>query len=329
MPLQQTRTISDALIEEAAAWRARLDEPDAGAATRAAFRRWLACDPLHREAYAEVERLWAALDAPVAAMTAGSAAPPTAAAHNRRPHPSRRSILRGAAVAASVALPVLAGVWWLEGGLDDLRSDHVTGIGERETVALADGSEITLNTDTALAVDVTDDRRAVTIFRGEAYFAVAKDAARPFTVETPAAVVRVVGTEFNLRAAGERAVVSVLRGAVDAAPVGAEAALLRLRGGQEAVLAAGAAGPVRPVDAAAVTAWLRGQIVFYRTPLGAVVEELNRYHAGRIVIVDGGLRDLSVTGVFDATRPLAALDAIERTLGARSVRLMDRLVLLH
>jgi len=333
LPPSSPPIVPDALIEEAAIWQARLREPDAGPREREAFRRWLARDPRHRAAYAEAERLWGALDAPVRAMIDANQAQPRPASRAGRPASARaprRPLRQWAAMAACAALIATGGGWWLQGGLDDLRSDHVTGVGERATASLPDGSAVTLNTDTAIAVDVADDRRGVTLFRGEAHFAVARDEARPFRVETPNATVRVVGTEFNVRLDGDRTVVAVLHGevAVAASPA-APTAPAHVRAGEQTAVEDGTVGPARPVDAGAVAAWRRGQIVFYRTPLGRVVDELNRYHSGLIVIVDGDLRALSVTGVFDAARPLTALDTIERTLGARSVHLTDRLILLR
>ncbi len=322
------------MIEEAAIWQARLREPDAGPGEREAFRQWLDRDPRHRAAYVEVERLWGALDAPVRELVEESDTRPMQTAAGGPPvaaRASRRPLLRWGAMAACAALIATGGDWWLHGGLDDLRSDRVTAVGEQATAALPDGSTVTLNTDTAIAVSVDTDRRTVTMFRGEAHFAVAHDERLPFRVETEGATIRVVGTEFNVRLDGDRAVVSVLQGEVDVAASigGPDAGGTRLGGGEEAAIDGGSVGSVRPVDAGAVTAWRRGQIVFYRTPLGQVVDELNRYHTGRIVIVDGGLRDLNVTGVFDASRPLAALDTIEGTLDARTTRLTDRLILLH
>lgn len=324
----------DALIEEASIWHVRLRELEVGDRERRAFRHWLERDPLHGEAYAEAERLWSALDVPVGSIVKARELSRSRASPAVSPMParhSRRSILRRGALAAAVALTMSAGGWWYQGGLDDLRSDHVAGVGERELATLPDGSQVALNTDTALAVAETASRRTVRMFRGEAYFTVARDAARPFVVEAAAAEVRVVGTEFNLRMEGDRTTISVLRGHVEVASSDPrrQRDAVSLRSGQRLTVDAVGVGPVQAFDAAAVTAWRRNQMVFYRTPLGAVVKELNRYHRGRIVVVNGELRRLNVTGVFDTTHPLSALDVIERILGVESTRITDRLILVH
>jgi transmembrane sensor len=324
----------DPLIEEASIWHVRLREPDADDHDREAFQRWLERDPLHREAYAEMQRLWSALDVPVDKVLKAREISRPDVLPAMPPMPgrlSRRAVLRWGTVAAGIALTVSAGGWWHWGGRDDLRSDYVAGVGERAITTLPDGSEVTLNTDTALAVAMTERRRTVRMYRGEAYFTVARDAARPLVVETEAVEVRVVGTEFNVRIDDDRTTVSVLRGHVEVASSVPRRRpdAVSLKRGQQVIVDAGNVGPVQVFDAAAVTAWHRGQMVFYRTPLGAVVEELNRYHRGRILVINGELRRLNVTGVFDTKHPLSALDVIERILGVESTRITDRLVLVH
>jgi transmembrane sensor len=330
--------VPDDLFEEASIWHARMREPTVSAEDRRAFARWLDLDPRHGQALDEAARLWDALGAPMADLRAGEPVIPLAVA--RRPalpapracppriHLSRTRRLRRAALAATVALAAAVGGWLGHGGLDTLRSDLVTAVGQRDTVDLADGSRVVVNTDTALAFDMTAERRRVRLFRGEAFFDVAPDAARPFVVSTSDGDIQVVGTRFNVRVLHDATSVGVMEGQV---------LVTAPDWGNPMLLAAGQAGWVGPdgtrplgvLDATAATAWQRGQLVFYRAPLGDVVEELDRYQHGRILILEDGLRSLSVTGVFDATQPTEAIDLIETTLGIRSTRLADWLILLH
>jgi len=320
-------SISDDLFEEATAWHVQMREPTASPEERQAFARWLDADGHNRAAYDEVTRLWEALAQPAAAVAAEHPVTPLRSTRRPEPAPVRaalpgRSFVRPALLAASVALMLAVGGWGIGGGFDDLRSDHVTAVGQRHGLDLADGSRILLNTDTALAVDLGDDHRRVRLYRGEAFFDVAPDAARPFTVRTGTGEVRVLGTRFNVRVAADRTIVTVIEGTVRITADGADPVVLTA--GQAGSLAFGAARPSAAVDPSAATAWQRGQMVFYRTPLGEVVDELNRYHRGRIMILTEALRDRPVTGVFDATRPAAVVDLIESTLGVQSTRLGQR-----
>lgn len=224
---------------------------------------------------------------------------------------------------------IAATVWVAGGGLENLQADYVTAAGESRTVTLADGSRATLNTDTALAVTFSDGERRLTLLRGEAFFDVAPDPARPFAVTAPGGQARALGTRFNLRLDGAGVVAAVEEGVVAATPAASPGAALTLTAGQTARIEPASARRLDGVEAADETAWRRGQLVFFRAPLGEVAAALNRYHRGYIVILNDDLRAKPVTGVFDAARPVAAVDLIEAALGARSYRLGDRLIMLR
>lgn len=306
----------DAAFAQAVSWLTHLRERDADAA---AFQAWLDADPRHEAAFAEAERLWGRLELPTRRL---------ADAEPGRPRAARRyRFLRGLA-AAGLFILLGAGLMWRDDIAVRLQSDYITSIGGRTPVDLADGSRITLNTDTAIAVDMTDDRRHVRLLRGEAWFDVAPDAARPFTVDTPMGAVRVTGTRFNLRIADGKTDVSLGEGRVSLIGRSPDDALILAPGQSARLTAAGISHP-EPFDRTAVTAWLRGQFVFYDTPLSSVVAEINRYRPGRIVIAKDALRDLKVSGVFRTDDTGAALRAITDTLPLSATRITDFLVVLH
>lgn len=331
-PPEQHQDLPEAILEEAAIRHARLrdrgSDRAAGPRERAALERWLDDDPRHRQAFLEIERLWSALEAPVARV----ASEEQAAA--RTPRPRRplfaRLAPRLAAMAACLIVAVGA-VLFASDAVDSLRADYVTVAGERMSVTLGDGSRIVLNTDTAMAVDLNTDRRDIRLFRGEAWFVVSPDADRPFMVQTPVGAVRVTGTSFDVQIGDGKALVSLMEGRVALTPTAgaAERPPVALKPGQQASLSAAGASAARPFDRAAVTAWRRGQLVFYDAPLGEVVAELNRYRRGRIVVADKALQNLKISGVFKTDDPDAALDAIVDTLPVGIVRFTDYLVLLR
>ncbi len=314
--------IPDSVFAEAAAWHARLREPDADYAVHEAFQDWLARDPAHLDAYDEAARLWQAL---------GTDAPRDEAAIDAlvKGVRGRGRAMRGTALGLALCAVLFGGEWARRGGLDDLRADYVVPVGTQQTVHLADGSTLDINTDTAIAVDLMPGERRVRIFRGEAFFDVARDEVRPFVVETGDGEARVLGTKFNLRVENGATRVSLVEGRVRLS------AALHPQGGVD--LAPGEAGDITPravgapqkFEADETTAWRRGQVVFFRTPLGDVVEELNRYQRGRILIMNDDLRALAVTGVFDTRDPAAVIDIIEKTLGVSSFRLTDALIVLR
>lgn len=297
----------DALFEDAARWRLRLRDGQ-DPALLAAHRAWLAADPRRGAAMAEAESL---LDMMCSAAVDPVQAPPAWS----RPHR-----WRAYGVAVSLLAAVVAFAGWGQGGLDRLRGDTVTAVGETRQLRLEDGSVVTLNTNTALRVRYGPRGRRVRLDRGEAFFEVAHDPSRPFVVDSPAGGARVLGTAFDVRLAANRARVDVVRGAVGVNDA---------RSGGQAVVRAGQGvwlegGPVRPEaleDVATAASWRRGRLVFYRRPLSEVAAEIGRYQGGVVHVRGAALRDRPVSGVFDVARPDAAIDGLVETLHLRSARL--------
>lgn len=317
-------TRADAAFEAASRWHARLREPNADAQAHAAFQAWLADDPSHFEAYEQAERLWTAMGGAPGGRRDEAAI--TALVESAAP---RRRLGRGLMAGLLLCLSLAGAEWVRRGGLDDLRADHIASIGEHRVIRLEDGSVVELNTDTALAVDLAPGQRRVRLFRGEAFFQVTPDPQRPFLVSTGEGEMRVTGTSFNVRLRDHVTEVGLVEGAVSLTSAADPDASLRLSPGEEGVLTPDGLGQVRPFEADTATAWRRGQMVFFRAPLGELIEELNRYQRGRILILSERVRALPVTGVFDTRDPAAVIDMIEATLGVSSLRLTNALIVLR
>lgn len=299
----------DPALEEAVDWFVRRDAGPFSEAEERSFEAWLAADPAHGAAYREIERIWS--DAERLPVTAP-------------PRPQSR-FRQGAAMAVAASLLLLVLV-----GLDvptRLQADARSGVGETKTVTLPDGSTAMLNTASAIAVDYTADERRVRLLSGEAAFTVARDAGRPFRVEASGGLSTALGTVFLVRALDDGATVTVLESRVAVALAGGKAVLAPNQ--RVSYAADRGLGPVESVDARAAMAWRRGKLIFADRRLGEVIEELNRYHLGEIRILDPALAERKVSGVFETRDPVAAVDALESSLGLRSTRLSDLLILLH
>ncbi|MGQ4274545.1 FecR family protein [Terrihabitans sp. B22-R8] len=321
-------SIPEPLFREAALWLARLDDPTLDDRTRAAFHDWLARDDRHLAAYDQAERVWTGASANTPSGPRDDAAIEALVRGAKRGRGRKRA---ARTLAAGLCALMLAGggEWVRRGGLDDLRSDYVTAPGARRIVELADGSVIRLNTDSALAVELEPRQRRVRLFRGEAFFEVAHDPARPFVVVTDHGETRVTGTAFNLRETGDETRVSLVEGRVRLSPLESPGNSVALAAGQEAEVRPDRVGMPRAFDAESATAWQRGQIVFFQTRLADVVEELNRYQRGRIMVLGERLRAQPVTGVFDSRDPDQAIANIEATLGVSALRLGGALTILR
>lgn len=304
------------LSDEAIDWLARLGSGRATPTDRLAFLRWRQRSAAHEMAAVEAETLVRAVGGTRQADQLRRHGEPLSSASVRRRPVGRRLLFAGAAAASvavvAVALPSL-------GPLSALYADHATGVGGRKRVALTDGSVVILNTATAVSVDYSGTERRVVLHDGEALFEVAKDANRPFIVVAGNVEVRAVGTAFVVRLKEACEHVTVGEGTVEV-KIGSRPPI-RVVAGQRLGAGEGDRLKLSTVDVDAATAWQRGKLIFNRRPLESVVAELQRYRAGRIVVLGDRLKALEVTGVFDLDDTDRILRTIEETTKARVVHM--------
>lgn len=290
-------------LEEAAGWRLRL-AADPGAAQSGEYLAWLADEANERAARA-VDRGWDAVGA-VSDLPEMLEMRRQALSRLRRaelPAGSRHRWLRYSAAALLVGL--------FGGGLYAILLQpltYSTDIGERHAVTLADGSQISMDSDTKLLVDYSKNARALTLVRGRARFDVAHDANRPFTVSAGAETVVAVGTSFDVEKLGSTVLVTLIQGQVVVKnEAGSSTRALSakpkpsvsLAAGQQMVAASGAAPAVAPADLQVASAWEGGHLVFRDEPLETVVTRVNRY-TNNPLSLDPVLAGIRISGVFNA-----------------------------
>jgi transmembrane sensor len=312
------------LIEEAAAWHVLLTSGTPTEDDRLRLERWLSDDPRHREAYDHVCRTWELFES--APRPAPLRSPEDDCLPSLSSRPSWRSA--GYAVAASVALFVAVTGILAADIPTRLKADAMTSVGVTREVRLDDGSIVTLNTASALEVLHTPGERRIRLLKGEALIDVVPDPSRPFIVETESGTTRALGTVWSVAIDPSGVTATVLKGRVAVQSQGTDETVT-LSVGQRIRYTREGLGATQQVDAEVETAWSRGKLIFVDKPLGDVVAELNRYHHGRIEIADPRLKSRIVSGVFDLRNPVGALNSIEQSLGVRSVRLTDFLILLY
>lgn len=285
----------DELLLKALEWFVTLNDASAGAADRRAFARWMQ-HPDHAAAYGRAEALWNRFEI----------VRPEYERMRQDGRIGRRQAMLGL-VGVGLAVPL---GWRLA-----VRPDYATGIGQRATLDLADGSRVELGPDSALDVELRPGERRLHLRRGQAHFQVAADAARPFVVRAGAGQVRALGTGFDINLLGTEVVVTVTEHAVEvAAGAGAPAVL---RAGWQMTYGGGPPSPGRQVDLDSATGWQRSRLVFDEAPLGQVLGELGRYRRGRILLLDAGLDALPVSAVIDTADASAALDHLAASLPIR------------
>jgi transmembrane sensor len=302
--------------ESAAYWLAVLEDPDCTAEERREFIAWLRSATANVDEFLRVgtllhrlrdPKLWPAKE--IQALIDEARAPATVS--RLRPGASGSGVPRATrrwATAASVAALLVLGVaaWRIYGTQSET---YATSTGEQRVINLADGSRLHLNTRSRVATEFSRKVRRVQLLDGEAIFYVAKDANRPFVVESLNARVTAVGTAFNVRADTQQTTITVLEGRVRvsgsqdteelATQISSRRSDLILGSGEQAVITQDEPTPRKsPSNPAVATAWTKNRIIFENTPMSEAVAEFARYNSRRVTLVDEELRTRKISGVF-------------------------------
>jgi transmembrane sensor len=352
------------ISEEAAEWFLRLQVDDLSRPEREQFVEWLREAPAHVAEMLRIAQVHGALrqfqgwehlptsggteDSNVVAIPARRVDPVEDSGERRR---SSRNI-RWTALAASIGI-VFVAIAFL---LPSIRGQVIlTERGERREVVLDDGSIVQVDPQTHLRVKFDQKTRRIFLENGRALFHVAKNANRPFLVQTDSTMVRAVGTAFGVQREANGVVVTVAEGRVavvdrrsqeprsgSAPSIDTDAAREKLRqqgsedkhgpvsevfltaGEQVIVHGSGDAIPVRKVDAARELAWAEGQLIFENQNVQHVVDEFNRYNRVQIHVTDPALADRQISGVFSASDPESFVAFVQTVASVSVARRTDQ-----
>ena len=315
------RTVDEQALDAAAGWHARLGSGRASARERQDFDAWIDAAPEHQKAWSETQHAWALV---------GDLADHPALARARRDarKPSSSRIWVPAAIAACLAAAVALGVTWRAltpasmAPVDRVQLASVTyttPVGKVSRIALADGTAVTLDADSAISTAFDGKVRRVTLSRGRAHFQVAHDAAHPFVVTAQGRSVTALGTVFDVDLEPSAMTVTLLEGKVAVADLAARQDKRQaiLKPGERLVAPSQGAWSQRAVDAEQAARWMSGDLVFDERELGLVAAELNRYSNRKLVVADARLARTPVSGVFRAGDPEALAEGLEASGVAR------------
>lgn len=318
----------DAALREATDWLLRLREAPEDAALLAGLRHWLAADPAHARAWERANRAWQIIGEvqPSSGRTdAGTRAMPPA----RKGKPPRQYPRIGVGLVA-LALAACLTLVFLPSLLVRLHADHATAAAETRRIALEDGSRVHLAPQSAVTIAYTEAARSVRLISGRAFFEVAPDAQRPFTVSAGGLEATALGTAFDVAVSDRTVSVSVATGAVGVwQDGGARTEMARLGPGDRLQLdrLSGSATRTR-VAPEEVADWRDGQLFVAAATVAELVEALAPYYAGWILITDESLARAQVTGLYDLHDPERALRAIVQPAGGQVRRVTPLLYVL-
>jgi transmembrane sensor len=333
------------LLGEAAQWSARLAAPDCSEIEQRRFEKWLVQSSAHRAAFEEVQCTAEAISASMAidprlqqlldqALAAGAELPDSANRVESLPaiqsggnsiNRSHSLLLRRFAAAAGVACLMIA-AWTIVGvnGMNLERDANVIAIEAPKRSArlatLPDGTRVHVDAGAKLIVSFSPSARRVELAKGRAYFEVAHDASRPFSVTANGTRTVALGTKFEVQRQESETVVTLAEGSVAVSgTVNGATWQQRLSPGEQLDIGKNEQAQLRKVDAQEITSWSRGWLVFRGTPLVDALQEINRYSVKQVVTADDSLLALNVAGSFVAGDAQSIVDAIAEVLPIRVV----------
>ncbi len=350
--------------DQAAFWLVRLGSQDCTPEDRFAFEAWKQEDPAHERMFLRLQRGNAVVDRHmtdpriVAMLEEARADQQAELARGTLSAATPRAAGGLAALAASIVIALAAAFVAIPSfrgaGPDAPPPEMVqtpsgievfeTSVGERSTITLADGSIVSINTNSLVEVSFSASERLVSLLRGQAYFEVEKAVSRPFVVQAGDQRVVALGTAFDVRFDREDLVeITLVEGRVEvndvsrlhdtssAKGVQAPPDPIELTPGQRLIARVASAPEVVVTDTVEETSWRNGQLVFRKRPLAGVVEEMNRYSVQKLVLAeDPRVRNLELSGVFNsggrASSFVNALEALHPLEAERSGR--DEITLL-
>lgn len=295
------------ILQEAAEWYARLRDDTADEAERQGWHEWLAANPDHARAWQRVERVVAPFD------TASSTAALATDTLNRVRGAGRRRVLQALGLGGLAV--GLGAVWreqpWREASQPQALAAPAwrTEIGQQRSLRLPDGSNLAINTASAVDVDFSASLRRIVLHRGEVLVTSAPDTTAPsrqLVVDTPQGRITALGTRFGVRNDDRKAEVVVFAGSVQVAPnngaIQTVAAGHLSRFDRDAVYASTKPEPWRE-------SWARGLLVADDAALGDFVAELRRY-VPQPIRIDAGAARLRLVGVYPIASPARDVPAI-------------------
>jgi transmembrane sensor len=314
---------------QAVDWVQRLTSGRATPDDAEALKRWRAESPAHEAAFADASRLWNEFG-PAAHNLRRRGEIPAGLARRApaRQTVSRRALLGGglAAAAAASAYAMVNPPLALWPSFAELKADYRTATGEQRQFALPSEVAVRLNTQTSVALGPSaGDADQVELIAGEASFVSMPVVPRSLVVLAADGRMTTRRARFDVRRMGSSVCVTCLDGTVD---VEMQGDTKSIGSGQQIRYDGNGLTKAVAVDVELATAWQQGVLIFRSTPLSEVVEEINRYRPGKVIVLDTDLARKAVSGRFRTDHMDEVLVRLDQAFGIKSRALPGGIVLL-
>lgn len=294
------------ISEQATEWYVRLQADDVTAQDFSEFHLWLHANPQHQEAWHCLEQFGLSLEHIKYPLLPQA----LSAIDQKVPHSlfTVKSIIWTIVFGGCIfaGLNVQQQQLWQQ-----WQADYKTKIGEQKSIQLADGSQIILNTDTAININYNHKKREIELIKGEIHLEVVKDQSqRPFSVTNRDGVMQDIGTTFNIRQYDKHTVLAVSEGEVRVTTQKSHKSI-SLHAEQQVLFDQHIIHSIQPLNTKYST-WTNGVFNVYKMPLSEFIIELDRYHKGRLSYE--GIDQLEVSGVFPMQDSEKVLHSLEQQL---------------
>ena len=325
------RDDEELLMERASEWHAIMHSGDVDERTRSNFERWLHSNREHKRVYRDFEQIYCDLD--FVSVAAGVDLDSDLQRSKKNwMHRIKWSFLRGiwsrpvafpkaiAGVVLAITLLFIYGPILINNGQNPIKYETKTA--EVRDITLSDGTIVTLGAKSVLETTFADDMRKVKLYSGEAFFNVAKNKSRPFYVSVNDTLVRVVGTQFDVRSRADMVHVAVLEGVVEVMKPRdisekiddermSKLVKRRLVAGQMVSAQRSVALPeVKLIEDEVPGAWRDGNLVYDNVSLAEIITDVNRYSIRPIRLASYEIGQLRYTVAFKAVEINQFLDVI-------------------
>lgn len=283
---------------------------------------WLSESPAHLTSYWRIEETWNR------AQRLKALRPPMGI---RMSLSAGRTRSYAVGLAMVLVLSAVVAAYWLNAFQEPPAKRYATPVGGHLTLALSDGSLIELNTDTVLSISNSPVQRSATLIKGEAFFEIKHDAARPFAVRIGDHLVTDLGTKFVVRTDGAKVRVALLEGKARFETAATEASAQSTDMSPGDVVIATRDGMTlhhkTTGELASSVGWRRGVLVFDNTTLAEAARELNRYNVEQVRVVDPAVARLTIGGTFADNDVPALVNTAKQVFGLTVTRRGNEIVI--
>lgn len=299
------------LLQQAAEWFAVMQSEPVSEQERKAWQHWLSTSEQHHQAWQKVKGISQQFNGL-----------PVEASRAVLDSSVKSTITRRQALKTFAFLFVSSGVVWQVARQQHWTAQYRTARGEIRQLNLDDGSQLWLNTASAVDIIYSSTLRQIVLHSGELYIETAADSAdgkRPLVVDTGFARLQALGTGFSVRKEQERILLSVMDGAVEirlnakrnVKSMG-QPQIKRVEAGQQVYFSAYRIAPISALIASS-SSWIKGIILADNMRLGDFIDQLNRYHSGHISY-HPAVADIRLVGAYPVTNIERILEALEASL---------------